>query len=167
MPPDEELTEEQLEIYDNARVFFEEQKHSNRLCIPLFLNSFGCRNGFGVYQLVEDVILRFPAEDVLEHLAAALSNEKGYVQYWAVQIASSYPNVQLLPPLESLLNKETPPKENIDEYMRIKDIKISVLGCLSFFEFPEVDGIIEKYAKSEKDKDILKHLNLYERHEHD
>jgi len=62
MPQDENLSEEMITIYDDARRFFEH--HPNKLCIPLFLNSFGERDGFGVYQLVENLIFMFPKEEV-------------------------------------------------------------------------------------------------------
>ena len=57
MPDDTELSEELVRAYDEVRRFFIE--HPDARCIPLFLKSFGAGDGFGVYQLVEDVLRHF------------------------------------------------------------------------------------------------------------
>lgn len=70
MPDDIDLSEQLIEEYDNVRKFF--LCYQDKECIPLFLNSFGAINGAGVYQLVEDVILQYPKEDVIPHLKKTL-----------------------------------------------------------------------------------------------
>ena len=56
LPSDSELSKNIniLNIYNEVRKYF--LTHYDPRCIPLFLNSFGGRNGFGVYQLIEDVL---------------------------------------------------------------------------------------------------------------
>ena len=72
MPADSELTEEHIAKYDEIRSFFIESP--DLACLPLFLNSFGDGDGFGVYQLIEDVIGQLRFEEVLPHLLDALSS---------------------------------------------------------------------------------------------
>jgi len=57
MPDDDVLDAhpEILQKYEEVRKYFVENPDPR--CIELFLNSFGGWNGFGVYQLVEDVFL--------------------------------------------------------------------------------------------------------------
>ena len=141
MLPDEELSEDELRIYDDARKYF--KQNSNKSCIPLFLNSFGDRDGFGVYQLVEVVIFQFSIEDVLTHLKQALSNKSGSVQYWCAQIAGSFPSEALLPYLEALL------------YERDFDIKCATLNSLYFFEFPKTKDIIARYIEKETNIELI------------
>ena len=155
LPSDDDISEEELTIYHEAIMFFKE--NPNKLCIPLFLNSFGYQSGFGLYQLVDEVLCQYEMDDVLEHLISALSNEKGSVQMWAANLATDYPSVSLLPHMERLLNIETPSelKDN-DKYIQIADIKVSILSSLTFFEFPEVNSMIKKYSEKESDLKMLK-----------
>lgn len=141
MPSDEKLSEEELKIYDDARKFF--KQYPNKLCIPLFLNSFGDGDGFGIYQLVESVILKFSLEDVLEHLVQALSNKRGSVQYWCAQIAGNFPNEELLPYMEKLL------------YEGDFDIKCATLNSLYFFKFASTKDIVARYVEKETDVEII------------
>ena len=137
LPSDDEITEEQLVIYDGARKFFIE--NPNKQCVPLFLNSFGDGDGSGVYQLVEDTISQFALEDVLEHLIEAMSNEKGSVQYWAAQIAYYFPCEKLLPYLERMLYMEN----TSCDYIALSDIKTSSLISLDYIKLPESEDIIK------------------------
>jgi len=145
MLPDEELTEETLKIYDDARVYF--QQNPNKACIPLFLNSFGERDGLGVYQLVEEVFYDFSIEDMKEHLINALSNKKGSIQYWCSRIASHFPCVEFIAHLEKLL------------YEGNFDIKCAVLDSLSLFDFHEARNAVSNFLKIEKDINIINHAN--------
>jgi len=79
LPSDEEITQEQLTIYDESRKFFEE--NHNKDCIKFFLNSFGKGSGYGIYQLIENLISKFHVDEILEDLVNALSNENGSIQY--------------------------------------------------------------------------------------
>lgn len=77
MPKDGQLEEGLIKKYDEVRQFFLENPDEE--CIPLFLNSFGGRDGFGVYQMVEDV------------------------KYWCVQISANFPDISLFNSLVQLL----------------------------------------------------------------
>ena len=55
--------------------------------------------GGGVYQLVEDVILKHKSDVVLPHLLQALASPHRSVRYWCVQIAAVFPHPDLIAPL--------------------------------------------------------------------
>jgi HEAT repeats len=101
LPPDNELTEELITQYDEVRKHFIQSPDSRS--IPLFLNSFGLGSGFGIYQLVEDVITQFPDDEVVPHLVSALEQGSPSVRYWNAQIAANFPNDDLIDPLHNLL----------------------------------------------------------------
>jgi HEAT repeat protein len=103
MPDDEALSEELIRRYDEVRRHFID--YPDARCIPLFLNSFGEGDGFGVYQLVEDVLTRFPSQEVIPHLLTALSNSSRSVRYWVAEIAASFPDEQLVRPLSVFLTE--------------------------------------------------------------
>lgn len=86
MPGDDELTEYEIGKYEEVRNFF--LNNVDAQCIPLFLNLFGGKDGLGVYQMVEDVILMYDKKEVLPHMLKAFNNPCKYVIYWCVQIAS-------------------------------------------------------------------------------
>ena len=94
MPDDSELEKAIIDEYDEVRKFFLE--HLDKRCIPLFLNSFGKGDGFGVYQLIEDVISKYTSEDVVPHIAKALENPHTSIRYWNAQIDASFPSVALI-----------------------------------------------------------------------
>jgi hypothetical protein len=102
LPPDDQLSASLIERYDEVRKFFIE--HPDPRCIPLFLNSFGAGSGFGVYQLVEDVFRPFPPEAVVHLLKESLGSPHQSVRYWGAQIAMLFPALELLEPLEKLLD---------------------------------------------------------------
>lgn len=103
MPPDQELTERDIALYNAAReVLFHDSEESS---LPLILNSFGDGAGFGVYQLVEDVIARHPPTVVVPHLIRALGSPHRSVRYWNAQIASRFPSTDLIEPLVRLLEE--------------------------------------------------------------
>ena len=142
MPSDEDLSEDLIETYDEIREHF--LITPDKRCIELFLNSFGYIDGFGVYQLVENVILQFSKEDVLPHLLKALKSKHAGVKYWNAQISSNYPCLELIMPLKDLLYDE-----NID-------VRSSALIGLEACKFPETVVILEKYLQYEKDEYLLK-----------
>jgi hypothetical protein len=103
LPSDEELAQDEniLEKYDEIRKYF--IKEPDHRCIPLFLGSFGGGDGFGVYQLVEDVMWKFSKDEVLPHLIKALQSPSNDIKYWSIQIASGFPDDLLIPILFQIL----------------------------------------------------------------
>lgn len=100
MPCDEKLGDE-IKMYEEVRRFFLD--NPDEQCIPLFLNSFGGKDGLGVYQMVEDVFLMYDKEDVLPHVLNGLKSNYEGVKYWCIQIASDFPDASLFEPLSKLL----------------------------------------------------------------
>lgn len=56
MPNDYDITQELINKYNNVRLYFSANPAEE--AIPLFLQSFGEGDGFGVYQLVEDFFVQ-------------------------------------------------------------------------------------------------------------
>ena len=135
MPNDDILDEELINKYDEVREFFLSEPSEE--CIPLFLNSFGEYDGLGVYQLVEDVILKFKHEIVVEYLKESLRSEHKGARYWSAQIAMSFPDNILVAPLSDLLMDE------------VSDIRIAAISALA--EIPDLD--INKILTSHLDRE--------------
>jgi len=102
LPPDGELSEETITAYDAARRYF--LANPDNESIALFLYSFGDGSGFGVYQLVEDVIAKHHPNDVVPILSLALQTGGKGVKYWGAQIAERFPDSRLLGPLAVTLS---------------------------------------------------------------
>lgn len=101
LPSDADLSDELIGQYDEVRKHL--QAHPDARAIPLLLNSFGQGSGFGVYQLVEDVLREFPRDEVIPHIVEALKSQRSPVRMWASQIASRFPDASLLTPLTERL----------------------------------------------------------------
>jgi hypothetical protein len=72
LPDDEALNElpDVMNTYDETRKYFLE--NPDPVCIRLFLHSFGEGSGYGMYQLIEDVISKFEPELVVPQLVNVL-----------------------------------------------------------------------------------------------
>ncbi|WP_276381637.1 HEAT repeat domain-containing protein [Flavobacterium sp. H4147] len=140
MPSDEDLSEKLIQTYDEVRRHF--LKVPDKRCISLFLNSFGNIDGFGVYQLVEDVILQFQKEDVIPILIKTLKSDYYSVRYWCAMISANYPSLELLSTLKNLLYE--------DDF----DIKAASLTSLSMYKFEETVEILKKYIEYESDEEL-------------
>ena len=84
-----------IDRFDEVRRFFLD--HDDPRCVSLFLQAFGNGSGFGVYQLVEDVLRRYPPETVVPALDEALRSPHSGVRYWSLQIALTFPSRSLAP----------------------------------------------------------------------
>ncbi len=144
LPGDDDLTEQLISEYDEVRRYFLENKDVD--CVPLFLNSFGDGSGFGVYQLVERVIVQFNKNEVLPHIVKALGSEHRGVKRWCVEIAASFPDPGLINSLEKLL---------LDD-----DSDTRIMACLSLDAVggDEVIIILKSALKNEKNEDVLEVL---------
>ncbi|WP_129692171.1 HEAT repeat domain-containing protein [Gottfriedia acidiceleris] len=139
LPSDEELDEETLRELDETRKYFIENPFLE--CIPLFLNVFGDGSGFGVYQLIEDVIVQFSNEEVVPHLLKSLQSDHKGVRYWSAQIALSFPDNQLIKPLSLLINE----KES--------DIRYVAYTALGEIQDKLVLSILKSALRNEKEPD--------------
>lgn len=143
MPDDKDLSSTVIKKYDEVRKHF--LKNKDKRCIKLLLNSFGYINGFGVYQLIEDVITQFSEEEVINILSDALSSDFYSVRYWNVQIAGNFPSVELLTDLEKILCEKD------------FDIKYLTLSTLAVFNFLETKNVINRFIERESDIELLQY----------
>jgi hypothetical protein len=101
MPDDAELSQDLIEQYDEVRKFF--LQNPDERCIGPLLASFGDGDGFGVYQLVEDVLKQFDKSKVVPHLKQGLHSSICGVRYWNAEIAANFPSGDLVADLSALL----------------------------------------------------------------
>lgn len=144
MPSDEKLTEIEIKKYEEVRTFF--INNPDEQCVPLFLNSFGGKDGLGIYQMVEDVITMYKKEIVLPHILQALKNPYEGVQYWCIQIASNFPDESLLSPLSAFLQSE-------DQDIKAAAITAIAQLALNHIKAYEVLEILQKEIKEISDMD--------------
>lgn len=144
MPPTMEALEEDVELYDNIRRLF--LKEPDVQCIPLFLNSFGEGDGFGVYQLVEDVIRMYPSSVVLPHLKKSLLSSHRSVRYWSAQIAAHFPNREIADELTLNLQDSD------------ADVRSAAAAALSDIPGDDISAALKGALTQEKDEDLIEML---------
>ncbi len=140
MPNDRNLDEGLISRYDEVIKYFLDNPDEE--CLPLFLSSFGEYDGMGVYQLVEDVILRFQHDVVVKYLLEALKSKYNGVKYWCVQICESFPDEKLINPLVGLLNDSN------------EDIKIAVITSLVQIQDDKVFSILKNQLNVERNDEV-------------
>jgi len=152
---DSEVDIEEIRGLDEVRKYFIENPDPD--CIPLFLNVFGQGSGFGVYQLIEDVILQFSNEEVIPHLVKSLLSDHQGVRYWSAQIASSFPDKRLIEPLSSMLNEQD------------SDLRWAAYMALGEIRDKAIFSILKSALKNEKEpenyeilEDIIENYDLFE-----
>lgn len=145
MSDDKELERKDIEKYKEVRKFFIDNPDEE--CIPLFLNSFGDKDGFGVYQMVEDVISMYEEEQVLPHILQALKSKYDGIRYWNIQVAANFPDPRLFMPLSKLV---------LDEDVDIKMASISTLAQLALNDIykAEVIDILKQVCEETDDEDV-------------
>lgn len=95
MPDDDDLTQEVIDKYDEVRKFF--TANPDKEVISLFLNSYGNGDGWGVYQLVEDVFYKCHRDHVVVEIKEILENPSiaDSVRYWVTQVSAAFSDVKL------------------------------------------------------------------------
>lgn len=145
MPSDDELTKQEIEKYEEVRRFFLD--NVDEQCIPLFLNSFGGKDGYGIYQMVEDVILMYDKEVVLPYVLNAFNSSCEYVIYWCVQIASNFPDVDLFIPLVKFLKYE-------DEDIKLATITALAQLALNDISTNDVIDVLKNEIETTSDDEV-------------
>ena len=138
LPDDGEKLEAIISIFDDVRKYFFDNPDPE--CIPLFLNCFGQGSGYGVYQLIEDVLSKYNESDVVPHLKNALQSKHPSVRYWCSQIAEQFESEDLI---EELINVYE--KGDIDA-------KCASLTALSGIEDEKVISLAKKTLEDETDE---------------
>ncbi len=147
MPPDSELTEDLSTRYDEIREYC--IAHPDREYIPLFLNSFGEGDGFGVYVLVDRVIRQFSAEEVIPHLIEALHSEHPSVREWCADIAIDFKSPELIDPLRELLQN---PNEK-------QDTRCYAASDLGLIDDERATAVLEDALAKETDPEVWVEIN--------
>ena len=145
MPSDDELTEYEIGKYEEVRKFF--LNNVDVQCVPLFLNSFGGKDGLGAYQMVEDVILMYEKEEVLPHILKAFNNPCKYVVYWCIQIASNFPDEYLFMPLTEFIKHD-------DEDIQIASITTLAQLALNNIKLYDVIEVLKNEVKITYDEEV-------------
>jgi len=154
LPDDAELSEELITTFDEVRKHFIE--HQDSRCLPLFLGSFGNGDGFGVYQLVEDVFRGFNTADVVNELEGGLKSPRRSTRYWSAHIAAEFPSVQLLNPLAKMLEHGDEDERStaaialgqIDD----EEANRALLGAVAREREPQVRQLLEQLIKGREQK---------------
>lgn len=97
LPSDAEITQEQIDTFDEVRKYF--TANPDPECIPLMLNAFGDGSGFGVYQVCDDVFRHFDQSQLTPHLSDALQSPHISVRNWAAEFAVQFGADELVGPL--------------------------------------------------------------------
>ncbi|TEB06809.1 hypothetical protein Psch_00341 [Pelotomaculum schinkii] len=145
MPDDKNLSKDVITKYNEIREYF--LTNPDEDCIPLFLNSFGERDGFGVYQLIEGLIAKFKKNHVMPHLLKALESHYRSIRYWNASIASSFPSEELFEPLKKMLFEN-------DVDIRYASITAIAQLALSGIKCNEVIDVLEDALSRETGDDI-------------
>lgn len=141
MPDDTALSEELVRAYDEVRRLFID--HPDARCIPLFLTSFGEGDGFGVYQLVEDVLRHFSLDTVVPHLRKGLTHLRRSIRYWNADIAANFPTSELIEPLAPLLMED-------DE-----DMRSTAAIALGQIKDARAEGLLRNALANEKKPQLV------------
>jgi len=140
MPPETEVPEEDIRRYESVRRHFELNPVVE--CIPLFLHSFQRDAGLGVYQMVEDVLLKFPPDVVIPYLIEALYSANTGSRFWAAQFASSFPDKRLVAPLCARLRDDD------------AGVRLFAADALDAIGDPSTVATLEMAMSTEKDEQV-------------
>jgi hypothetical protein len=101
MPLDSQLTEALATSFDLAVRAL--AGSTDPRAPSLILNSFGDGDGFGTYQLVDDVLRSLPRDRVIEALRESLRSPHTSVRSWSMDMALDYVDDSLVAPALELL----------------------------------------------------------------
>lgn len=146
MPSDADLKEDEIQMYEQVVRYFID--NPNERCVPLFLNSFGGKDGLGVYQMVENVILMYDKEIVLPHVLNGFNSLYDGIQYWCIQIAACFPDERLFEPLVTFLRLD-------DEDIKLATIDALAQLALNNIKEKEVINVIEAELINEEDEYVI------------
>jgi hypothetical protein len=97
----EDSPQETIDKLDAVRRHFE--AHPDPRCIPLFMAVVDDHMGWGIFQLLDGVLERFPQAVLTPHLRDALAANSRGGRWWAAQWALAFPSPDLVPELSRLL----------------------------------------------------------------
>lgn len=121
----------------------------NEECVPLFLNSFGDFDGLGVYQLVGDVITKYPSDIVVPYLMDAIINGADPVKSWCAEIAYYFPDDRLIDCLGTLARHEN------------FDIRWPAIFALTRIKSMRIVELFKELLLTENDKMAIEEMKEY------
>ena len=139
--PDDALLEKDIAVFKEVEQYF--ANNPDPACVPLFLNCFGDGSGYGRYQIIEDLILKYDGKLVVSHLKQALFSQYSSVRYWCSQISQNYTNNELI---DGLINAFK--KGDIDT-------KCAALTALTNYDDNRVITISKAIVFESNDDDLL------------
>lgn len=90
MPSDHNISDVQAQQYAEVLCHFLENPDIR--CIPLLINSVSRETGLGMYERIEDVLLKQPRNDVITHLVSGLKSHDPGVRsrccHWALALSA-------------------------------------------------------------------------------
>jgi hypothetical protein len=113
LPPDDKISQDQLNSFDQVRLFLADNPDES--FIPLMLNAFGDGSGYGLYQVCDNVFRCFSTPKMAPHLEAAMRSPHKGVRYWATHWAPEFPDESLIP----VLSERTRDKEADTDFFAI------------------------------------------------
>lgn len=146
MPSDTDMTEGEIDMYEQVRQFF--VANPNPESVPLFLNSFGDGSGFGVYQRVGAVLRTHQPGVVVPHLALSLRSFSPSVRSWSAEIAAEFPHQDLVEPLAALLIAD--PDDGTRYF---------AASALAFIEGGAARAALQRAATTETDAEVAEHIS--------
>lgn len=151
MPADKAGPPEIFRRYDEVREHF--LSTSDDRCVPLFLGSFGEGSGFGIYQLVEDVLRRYPRKLVVDALRQHLGSKHQGVRNWCLLLGVEYADRSLVPFFARSLRSDDP-EERLwaahcmqQVYVESED-RADVEACLAEEPNEDITALLEEMLRS-------------------
>lgn len=93
LPPESELTSEQIDNFEEARLHFAANQDDR--CVPLLVGAVNSDSGFGVYQMVEDALRNQSQPVVVSELSKALQEGKEHHLVWVLEWAAAFKAFEL------------------------------------------------------------------------
>ncbi len=138
LPPDDQLGE-RIVMFNEVRKFF--QENYDPRCLEPLLNAFGDGSGFGVYQLVEDTVDRYPSELVVPQIHKALHSPHRGVRYWNAELAANFPSEILVDDLARLLDEDI-------------DLRYAAVTALAQIDAPSAKAALRNHLPREQDAEL-------------
>jgi hypothetical protein len=157
----ENATQEEVDQLNDVRRYFE--AHPEPRAIPLIIGLFADHMGWGIFQLFDSVLAKFPTAELTPHLRIALTARDRGTRWWAAHWALEFPSQGLAPELLALLAQ---PEDEDAHYFAI-----AALGEICEKEFdPSVLEVLRARHAVDTDperrellEEVVTSLNRYSR----
>ncbi|HZM72997.1 MAG TPA: hypothetical protein VFC71_06440 [Candidatus Polarisedimenticolia bacterium] len=148
MPPDEELTDELIGQFDEARRALALDPQGGG--VRLLLNAIGRGSGFGVYQLVDDTLRAYDPDNVVQVLAELLATVPDDRSGWLMEYALDYPDERLIDPVvEALVRGDRDTRFFaasflVDQFRDVPRVREAVRSARAREDDPEIVRVLDE-----------------------